>query len=185
MTTETSLTRSRRAQLVLALAVILALAVGLFVFGSEGGEQAGAVELEGEPPPSFTFEYFEGGTGSLADFAGRPVVLNFWASWCPACVAEMPDFQAVHEQLGDEVVFLGMDMQDISREAALSLVESTGVDYILADDPTGEIFQAFGGFSMPTTVFINSSGEIVGTHNGTIFADDLTARINELLLLNG
>ena len=97
----------------------------------------------------------------------------------------MPDFQAVHEELGDEVVFLGMDMQDISREAALSLVESTGVDYILADDPNGEIFQAFGGFSMPTTVFINSSGEIVGTHNGTIFAADLTARINELLLLNG
>ena len=185
MTTETGLIRSRRAQLVLALAVILTLAVGLFVFGSEGGEQVGAVELEGEPPPSFTFEYFDGGTGSLADFAGRPVVLNFWASWCPACVAEMPDFQAVHEQLGNEVVFLGMDMQDISREAALSLVESTGVDYILADDPNGEIFQAFGGFSMPTTVFINSSGEIVGTHNGTIFAADLTARINELLLLNG
>ena len=185
MTTDTGLIRSRRAQLVLALVVILALAVVLFVVGSDGGDQAGAGELEGEPPPSFTFEYFDGGTGSLADFAGKPVVLNFWASWCPACVAEMPDFQAVHEELGDEVVFLGMDMQDISREAALSLVESTGVDYILADDPTGEIFQAFGGFSMPTTVFINSSGGIVGTHNGSIYAEDLTARINELLLPNG
>jgi thiol-disulfide isomerase/thioredoxin len=184
MTTK-SHTTGRRVQLVLALAVILALAVVLFAFGSESGEQAGAVELEGEPPPTFTFEYFDGGTGSLADFAGKPVVLNFWASWCPACVAEMPDFQAVHEELGDEVVFLGMDMQDISRAAALSLVESTGVDYFLADDPTGEIFRAFGGFSMPTTVFINSSGEIVDTHSGTIFAADLTAQINELFFLNG
>lgn len=181
MTTRTP-TAGRRSQLVVALAVIAALAVGLFVFRSGGDEQAGAVESEGEQPPAITFEYFDGGTGTLADFAGRPVVLNFWASWCPACVAEMPDFQAVHEELGDEVVFLGMDMQDVSRAAALSLVESTGVDYVLADDPTGEIFQAFGGFSMPTTVFINSSGEVVDTHNGTIFAADLTARINELFL---
>ena len=71
---------------------------------------------------------------------------------------------------------------DIDRKSALAMIESTGVDYVLGDDPTGEIFQLFGGFSMPTTVFINERGEIIETHNGTIFADDLTAKINELLL---
>ena len=61
MTTEAGLIRSRRAQLVLALVVILAFAVVLFAFGSDGRDQAGAVELEGEPPPSVTFEYFDDG----------------------------------------------------------------------------------------------------------------------------
>jgi cytochrome c-type biogenesis protein len=166
----------------MAVAVVAVAAVVVLAFGFGGADSEAGAPSEGVPAPEITFEYFDGGSGSLADFAGRPVVLNFWASWCPACVAEMPDFQAAHEQLGDQVVFLGMDMQDISREDALGLVESTGVEYILADDPTGEIFQAFGGFSMPTTVFINRNGEIVDTHNGTIFEADLTAKINDLLL---
>ena len=181
MTTETATTttRYRTPAIVFVLAIVV---IASAVTGRSTEIASGSPP--GEPAPEFTFEYFDGGTGSLADFAGQPVVLNFWASWCPACVAEMPDFQAVHEALGDDVVFLGMDMQDIDRESALALIESTGVDYVLGDDPTGEIFQAFGGFSLPTTVFINERGEIIETHNGTIFADDLTAKIGDLLHSN-
>lgn len=181
MTTDASPKTVRYKLPLVALVVVVAIAaIALAVSG--GDEEATAGSPTGDPAPEFTFEYFDGGTGSLADFAGKPVVLNFWASWCPACVAEMPDFQAVHASLGDDVVFLGLDMQEIDRESALALIESTGVDYLLGDDPTGEIFRAFGGFSMPTTVFINGRGEIIETHNGTIFADDLTVKINELLL---
>ena len=182
MTTSTTSRQISRRTIGLVLTLI-AVATAVFVAFPGGGSDASiAAAPGGDPAPEVTFDYFDGSEGSLADFAGTPLVLNFWASWCPACVAEMPDFQAVHQQLGDDVVFLGLDMQDISRESALDLIQSTGVDYVLADDPTGEIFQAFGGFSMPTTVFINEAGEIVDTHNGTIFADDLTAKINELLL---
>lgn len=128
------------------------------------------------------FEYFDGGQGNLADFAGRPLVVNFWASWCPACVAEMPDFESVHARLGEEVAFLGLAMQETDEVAARDLVEETGVTYTLGRDPDGAIFASFGGVAMPTTVFIDEEGEVVTTHPGALFAEDLESIIrNELL----
>lgn len=128
------------------------------------------------------FQYFDGSEGNLADFAGRPLVVNFWASWCPACVAEMPDFERVHARLGDEVVFLGLAMQESDEAATRDLIEQTGVTYLLGRDPDGSIFSTFGGFAMPTTVFIDEHGNIAGTHPGALFADDLEATIRTHLL---
>lgn len=125
--------------------------------------------------------YFDGSTGSLSDFRGRPVVLNFWASWCPACVAELPDFQQVHSELGDEVVFIGVNMQEVDRGAAEALAAQSGVTFLLADDPDGAIFRSFNGFGMPTSVFITADGLVADTHSGVIFADDLRAKIRDEL----
>lgn len=128
------------------------------------------------------FQYVDGTEANLSDFAGTPVVVNFWASWCPACVAEMPDFEQVHTALGDEVVFLGLNMQESDPAAAASLVASTGVTYQLGLDPDGSIFNRFGGIAMPTTVFIDEGGQVVTTHAGVIFADDLEDLIRTELL---
>lgn len=139
---------------------------------------------QGEPAPQITLEYFDGSTGSLADLRGRPIVLNFWASWCPACIAEMPDFEAVHQRFGDDVIFIGVDMQDVDRATAERFIADTGVTYAIADDPTGAIFAAFSGFAMPTTVFIDDQGNIVGRQNGAIFEDQLTEMIADLFRLS-
>ncbi|MFP3915232.1 MAG: TlpA family protein disulfide reductase [Actinomycetota bacterium] len=128
------------------------------------------------------FEYFDGTQGNLADFGGRPLVVNFWASWCPACVAEMPDFERVHTRLGEDVAFLGLAMQESDESAARELIEETGVTYELGRDPDGSIFADFGGIAMPTTVFIDRDGAVVSTHPGAIFADDLEATIRRQLL---
>ena len=143
------------------------------------------------PPPDagssldVAFEYFDGGQGNLADFAGRPLVVNFWASWCPACVAEMPDFESVHARLGEEVAFLGLAMQETNEVAARDLIEETGVTYALGRDPDGAIFASFGGVAMPTTVFIDEEGEVVTTHPGALFAEDLESIIRNVLLGEG
>lgn len=141
---------------------------------------AGPVVPSGDPAPEVALEFFDGTTAALADFEGRPVVLNFWASWCPACIAEMPDFEAVHQRFTDDVVFLGVNLQDVSRETAQRFVDDTGVTYRIADDTTGEIYSLFGGFAMPTTVFIDADGNVVGRQDGAIFEEQLAEMVTSL-----
>jgi thiol-disulfide isomerase/thioredoxin len=138
--------------------------------------------VSGQPSLDVPFTYFDGRAGNLADFAGRPLVINFWASWCPACVAEMPDFETVHDALGDRVAFLGLAMQETDQDAARALIEQTGVTYSLGQDPDGSIFASFGGIAMPTTVLIDEKGTVVETHHGALFARDLEAIIRAELL---
>lgn len=137
---------------------------------------------EGAPAPQVTFEMFDGGRRSLSDlYRERPVVVNFWASWCPPCVAEMPDIEQVHQELAGRVNFLGINTQDAEQEAH-RLADETGVTYPSAWDRQGEIFEAFGVFGMPSTFFISSEGRIVGRHTGLLTQETLEQKIDELLL---
>lgn len=157
------------------VAAVVALSAGFFVFGSE-------VEPPAQSALDVPYRTVGGAEANLADFAGTPVVVNFWASWCPACVAEMPDFEQVHRELGDQVVFLGLNMQETDPEGAAELVNQTGVTYDLGVDPDGAIFNRFGGIAMPTTVFIGADGTVVRTHGGVLFSDDLEELIRAELL---
>jgi thiol-disulfide isomerase/thioredoxin len=111
-----------------------------------------------------------------AEFAGKPLVVNFWASWCPFCIAEMPDFQKVHESLGDKIGLLGVNEQD-EPGSARELLKGTGVEYRLASDPDGKVFRFFRSTGMPTTVFIDESGVIVDKVTGPLTTETLRARI--------
>ena len=157
------------------------------VLEGDPAETAGAADL---PPlvegarmtPIVPFTYFDGTQATTAEFTGRPTVLNFWASNCAACVAEMPEFEEVHLALADQVDFIGMNTADVSREAAERLAEQTGVTYPLADDTSSMVFREFSGFVMPTTVFLNPQGQIAFTWNGVLTGDELTRLINEHIL---
>lgn len=172
------------ARIGLGLAAIAVVAVaGLIAFGGgDGSSTPGRTSVVADvanPAPDLALTYLDGPAGSLADLSGRPVVMNFFADWCPACVAEMPDFQAVHEQFGDDVVFVGMD-RSTSADGARALIQATGITYDVAVDTDAAWFQAFEAFAMPTTVFIDAAGNIVDQHNGVIFEADLSERIDAL-----
>jgi len=135
-----------------------------------------------EPTPAVLFDYFDGTPATTAQFLGTPTVLNFWASNCAACVSEMPEFETVFQSFGGDVNFVGMNVTDVSRESAVRLAEQTGVTYRLGDDTEANVFRAFGGFVMPTTVFLNEQGQVAFSWAGVLNEDELTRLINEHIL---
>ena len=118
----------------------------------------GKTEVEDAPP--FDLTLFDQETLSLADLDGKVVVLNFWASWCPPCRFEMPDFEAAWKEYRDQgVVFVGVAVSD-SEEDARSFAEETGVTYPIGLDGEGVTSVAYEVTSLPTTVFIDREGRI-------------------------
>lgn len=141
----------------------------------------GADRAAGPPVPDRTFTTFEGDTTSLTAYEGRPLVVNFWASWCPPCIAEMPEFERVHQARGDEVTFIGLNTQD-EPELARDLAAQTGVTYDLGRDPDGELFNEFEVIAMPSTFFVNAAGAIVHRHAGILTEQQLQSLIDEHLI---
>lgn len=136
-------------------------------------------DVAGDALPAENFSMLSGGLGSFADYGGRPLVVNLFSSNCPPCVKEMPAFEQVHQELGEDVAFLGINIQD-QPSAALALVERTGVTYDIARDPSGDLARQLGMVVMPTTFFVSSEGRVVDAKAGALDADELRTRIEEL-----
>lgn len=174
----------RRALLACGLA--LTVAAGGCVNGTSDPAKGGTDVASGSattaatssagPAADLVLETFDGDTASLADYAGEPVVVNFWASWCPPCIAEMPEFETVHQALGEQVAFVGINTQDTAASADELAVE-TGVTYDLLRDQDSAAYDAFGVRAMPTTYFLDDSGAVVGEHVGALTAPALRAQI--------
>jgi len=158
----------------LALSIVLAACTGPGAPASSGTPSA-ASSVAGNS----AFVYFDGSLGTLGDYEGTPLVVNFWASWCPSCISEMRSaFLPVQERLGDDIAFLGLNLQD-DRDSAVAMVEETGVLFDLAEDPDGDVYVQLGGIGMPYTVFIDETGRIVDSHNGPLDEVQLETRIME------
>jgi thiol-disulfide isomerase/thioredoxin len=178
-------------------AVVLAVAVVVAFSTDESGDvtridpNAPAPSLTGrdvtgQSAAGIEFERFDGGVASgetttFGELAGRPLVVNFFGAWCAPCIVEMPEFERVHQRLGDDVRFVGISESE-SAESGRRIVEQTGVTYQLGRDPTGSVLQAFGGVNMPTTVFVDSEGTIVRVANGKLSETELEQTIRDELL---
>ncbi|WP_026394192.1 TlpA family protein disulfide reductase [Acetobacterium malicum] len=142
---------------------------------TNSSDSASTEELQ--TAPDFTVFDQDGKPVKLSDFAGKPVVLNFWASWCPPCKSEMPHFNTVYQDQKDEVVFLMIDQTDGQRETkekGLQYVTAQGFDFPVYFDTELEASTAYGISSIPTTLFINPAGKIVNGYRGAI--DEATLR---------
>jgi len=136
----------------------------------------------GDMAPEFTAERLSGG-GSLAlsDLRDRPVLLNFWASWCGPCEDEGPMLRAAHERYGDEVHFVGVDIRD-ARGDAEDFVRRYGLDYEHVRDERLEIYNDYGLTGQPETFLIDPDGRIAQHISGPLLSeDDLFVLLEEVL----
>jgi len=175
--------RARRAKAVTrarvgALTLVLVAAAAALTFALVRDTQPSGVAFAGDLRKGGTIEELRlprlDGDGAIeyAAYADRPLVINFFASWCPNCIAEMPEFERVHRLLGDRVAFLGVSQSD-ARGASIDLARETGITYDTGIDERGEFFRAVGGIGMPTTIFVRPGGEIAEVWVGAVNADAL------------
>ncbi|MBF6558301.1 MAG: TlpA family protein disulfide reductase [Acidimicrobiales bacterium] len=119
-----------------------------------------------------------GKTISLAALRGKPLVVNFWASWCIPCRTEMPLLEQAFRSEHGRVRFLGIDANDTSS-AARTFLNQVHVTYPAVSDADGSVALQYKLFGLPTTVFISSSGKTMGRHIGELQAGTLRAALKE------
>ena len=140
-----------------------------------------APEYPTVPAPDFTVYDAEGNPVNLSDYFGKPIVLNFWASWCGPCQREMPAFNEKYLELGEEVQFLMINMADGKREtveSASAFIQENGYTlpvFYDTDSIAGYVYQVY---SLPTTFFIDANGNAVAQVPGGISAATLQRGID-------
>lgn len=120
----------------------------------------------GQPAPDFSFTMPDGSVAKLSDYRGQKVILNFWASWCPPCKAEMPDIQRVYDaHKSDGVVVLAINSKE-DLATVQQFISTMGVSFTVITNESGDISQQYGALGLPTTFFINSDGTVNNLRKG-------------------
>ena len=178
---------SKKTLILAAIALIVLLAGAYWLYGSLRAQQE-TVSLATAPTqaeettapavtaPDFTVYDEDGTPVSLSDFFGKPIVLNFWASWCGPCKMELPDFQAVYDEAGSDVQFLIVNLTDGSRETvetASAYLKEQGYTLPAYYDTQLSAAAAYGVNAIPCTYFIDAQGRAVARSSGAIDAQTL------------
>ena len=143
--------------------------------GTAASETPGPV-----PAPDFTVYDEAGNEVRLSDYLGKPVVVNFWASWCEPCRMEMPEFQEKHLELGGEVQFLMINMTGGREtvETARDFIAGQGYTFPVLYDTEGDAAVTYGAYALPTTYFIDAEGYAIAQARGAINSETLQAGID-------
>lgn len=154
---------------------------------TEEENTSAATEETVTPAVDFTLKDQYGNTHTLSEYKGKTVFLNFWATWCPPCKAEMPDIQKIYEEYqekgDDSLVILGIAApnwgQEQSQEGITAFLEEMGYTYPVVMDTTGEMFMAYGISSFPTTFMIDKEGNVFGYASGQLSEDMMRSIIRQ------
>lgn len=180
-------------KLLILVVVLVLVVVGASALYTKLGQSQAPDQLATQPPestgetqppamaPDITVYDAEGKEAKLSDFFGKPIVLNFWASWCGPCQSEMPDFQEKFLELGDEVQFLMVNMTDGSRETledATGFIARKGYTFPVFYDTAANAAMTYQVYSLPTTYFIDAQGHLIAQGSGALDSQTLQKGID-------
>lgn len=151
---------------------------------ADSGTDADDTSSQRQQAVDFTVFDAEGQEVKLSDFFGKPVVVNFWATWCGYCKQEMPDFQEVYEEYKDQVHFLMIQSTDGSRETkemGEAYIQEEGYSFPVYYDENREAVYVYSVYSLPTTILLDAEGRVAAYNPGLVEKEPLTAAIETLL----
>ncbi len=134
--------------------------------------------------PDFTVYDKDENEVKLSDYIGKPIVLNFWASWCGPCKSEMPDFNEKYQELGEDINFLMINMTDGSREtvkSASEFISENGFEFPVFYDTQLDAALTYGAYSLPVTFFIDADGYVIAQATGAIDMETLQRGIDMII----
>ncbi|MDQ0058234.1 redoxin domain-containing protein [Paenibacillus harenae] len=174
--------KSRKTVQIVILAAVLIIggyAIGSTLFASDSG---GALKAGSEPPP-FTLADLNGGTKALSDYQGKAVVVNFWGTFCPPCVKEMPEFERQYAKWKDQgLVILAINLSEDTLTVN-NFVRQFDLNYPILRDVNRKTERSYGLRSYPTTFFIGPDGKIMEITVGGMTEQEIDDRIERLLQL--
>ena len=138
-------------------------------------------DSENQPAPDFTVTNSDGKEIKLSDLKGKPVVINFWATWCHYCKVEMPDIELMYQKYGDEIEFMIVNMTDGQREtveSAKEFIKKEGFTFPVYFDTLYSASYNYNVTSLPATYFVNAEGELVAGARGAVNAQTLEEGIS-------
>ena len=144
--------------------------------GIETSDAGDASQSDVFPAMDFTVYDIDRNPVKLSDFFGKPILINFWATWCPPCKSELPDFDRVYADYGEDVVFMMVNMTDGSRdtvESASAFTADNGYSFPVYYDCDLDAAYTYGASSIPMTVLIGADGNIVGGQVGVLTEEQL------------
>ncbi len=139
--------------------------------------------IAGHPAPDFTLPGVEGQEISLSDFQGKPVIINFWATWCGPCRVEMPHLQEAFAENQENVVVLGVNLRDRDDpDAVPGFLEEFGLTFpVVLDTDAGDVAKTYKVFGQPASIFVNPDGTVHEVFYGPINKKFIDTKISEML----
>lgn len=183
----------------LIIGIVVVALIGGFVFFRESGlgergsgvgglakqavVQVGGRFIKGELAPKVVAVDFDGNEVNVSENYGKKaVIIDFWAGWCPFCIAEMPELQKAQDKYGEDLVMIGAHRTDTEdKSIGLKFAEDRGVTYTLLQDGDGSLYKAAGGIGMPVAVFIDKDGIVQDVKSGPKTVEEIAEKVGAIV----